>query len=120
MVSLGTFIVLSVISVGFIAGIIVLQVYLSSIRDHKYGLILVFLSLAFAGLIALSFILFGASRMTVDGIVVTQGSDLNMLISAAMTFMVLNIPTLIFYLIYRYARIRNKREGIQRMRVKDL
>jgi membrane protein implicated in regulation of membrane protease activity len=86
-----------------------LQYFLCS-KNLKLGLILPILSLALSVVYEL-FIVF--SVIVNDGVVVAG-------LGAAVAFVLLNVPALVFYLIYRKMKKKAQSSDINRMKINDL
>ena len=126
------FIIVFLLAAG--AGLIVLQVYLSKKESRWPGLILPFINLAVTILIALGLILFSVSTSTstvtetINGEEVavsqtdTQAVDTSpVIIGALFTFLQLNIPTVVFLIIYFACRSKySKQKALQKMSAQDL
>jgi len=116
---------------AFIAGTVVLQIFLSRRESKWAGLILPFISFGFSLLTVLAIILFtahtGTTISTVDGeavgqVITTQIAPASLIIvSAIYIFLLSNIPTGILLAIYAACRSgRKKRLALDKMSVQDL
>jgi hypothetical protein len=114
----------------FVAGIIILQIFLSKKENKWAGLILPFTSFAISLLAFLGILVFTATTGTVTTIVngeivyeaTRQLAPISATIgSAVYVFLMLNIPTVILLLIYAACRSRyNKKRSLEKMQVQDL
>ena len=88
-----------------------LQVYLCR-RNLRWGRILPIVSAGFSVVETLSMGVFYVSAIV--------GSFHVELLSALFILVVFNIPTLVYFLIYRYQKRRRAREDLDRMKIDDL
>ena len=89
-----------------------LQVYLCR-RNLRRGLILPIVSAVFGVLAALAVgLLIGLNSLP------TLGPSIVLLVLVALVMF--NIPTLVYFLIYRYQKRRRDREDLDRMKIDDL
>jgi cytochrome bd-type quinol oxidase subunit 1 len=112
------------------AGIIILQTYLSKKENKWAGLILPFISFSISVLTVLGIVLFsahtGTQIITVDGEVVEQAVNLfspaaSIIGSAALAFLLYNIPTVVLVLIYQACRGKQRKQReLEKMSVQDL
>ena len=85
-----------IILLAILAAIIILQIYLSK-RENKWcGLILPIISFLFALVI-----------VPLNMMAPPTGIDFSHIVKMVVTFLVFNIPTILFYIIYRVCR-KNK------------
>jgi glucan phosphoethanolaminetransferase (alkaline phosphatase superfamily) len=119
-----------ILSLAFVAGIIVLQVFLSKKESKWAGLILPIISFCISLLTVLGIIFFsahtGTTTTTVDGEVFEQTVNLfsptaSIIASAAIVFLLYNIPTVVLILIYQACRGKQKRQrALEKMSAQDL
>jgi glucan phosphoethanolaminetransferase (alkaline phosphatase superfamily) len=119
-----------IIFLALCVGIIVLQVFLSKKERKWAGLILPVISICISLLAVLGIILFsahtGTATTTVNGEVVEQTVNLfspaaSIIASAAISFLLYNIPTVVLVLIYQTCRGKRKRQrALEKMSAQDL
>jgi hypothetical protein len=122
-------IVFAVVVLAVLVGTVFLQVFLSKKESKWPGLVLPGVSLLFSLLAALSIVLFLPvaleTTIMVDGVIHQQTTNFadtgSVIMSAAMTFLVMSVPTIILFAIYAACRNKLKRQkDLGRMSVQDL
>ena len=119
-----------IVFIAAVAGIVILQVFLSKKESKWAGLILPAMSLFVSLTGALGVLLFsaltGTLTTTADGEIiehtVTQAGDISsVILSAGYVFLLCNIPTGVFLAIYAACRGRSRqRRNLDKMSVQDL
>ena len=125
--------VVLVFMLGILAGLVVLQLFLSKKESKWPGLVLPIISFGVSVMAALGVVLFSAVTGTVtvdvDGeemveqvVTVTQITDpATVIIGAIYVFLLYNIPTAVLTAIYVACRSkRNKQRALEKMSVQDL